>query len=341
MFNRRSRQSPLLPRHGVFIAVALLLVLRPEAGRAALSEPSAASSGALAIESDPSGANVYVDGRFAGLTPLSLTKMSRGDHRVRLVKDGYLENARVVTAGVEGARVVRVKLTRHEGSNDDAASQVMSGAGGGGSKKKWIWIGAAAAGAGAGVYAATHRNAAPNVSGVVLSPNVALASVTSIGFTANAVDPDGDSLTYTWDFGDGSTGSGQTTAHVYNNAGSFSAIVTVSDGKKSASGSGTATVRSISGTWAGNLGSNPNVFFTMSFSQGGSSFAGTYSDTISGVGTVTAGRLTSPLQVAFTAQLPGFAPVNFTGALDPAMNRISGSVVGYAGGPNTFYLDRR
>lgn len=42
-------------------------------------------------------------------------------------------------------------------------------------------------------------------------------------------DPDGDALTYAWDFGDGSTGTGATPAHVYRDNGSYTATVTVSD----------------------------------------------------------------------------------------------------------------
>ena len=55
-------------------------------------------------------------------------------------------------------------------------------------------------------------------------------------------DPDRDSLTYSWDFGDGNTGSGEITTHVYNRAGNFSITLTVSDGTGSATATGSATV---------------------------------------------------------------------------------------------------
>lgn len=42
-------------------------------------------------------------------------------------------------------------------------------------------------------------------------------------------DPDGDTLSYSWDFDDGSTGSGATPSHVYNSAGTYKVILTVSD----------------------------------------------------------------------------------------------------------------
>ena len=43
-------------------------------------------------------------------------------------------------------------------------------------------------------------------------------------------DPDGDPLTYRWDFGDGAVGTGPKTSHVYKRPGSFTVRLRVSDG---------------------------------------------------------------------------------------------------------------
>jgi ELWxxDGT repeat protein len=43
-------------------------------------------------------------------------------------------------------------------------------------------------------------------------------------------DPDGDPLTYSWDFGDGTTGTGVAPTHAYSNVGTFTARLRVSDG---------------------------------------------------------------------------------------------------------------
>ena len=52
-----------------------------------------------------------------------------------------------------------------------------------------------------------------------------------VSFDASASsDPDRDNLTYFWDFGDGSTGSGVSPSHTYTNADNFTVTLTVSDG---------------------------------------------------------------------------------------------------------------
>lgn len=52
-----------------------------------------------------------------------------------------------------------------------------------------------------------------------------------ITFAAQATDPDSDSLSYQWDFGDGTTSTGDMMKHAYTLPGQFVALLTVSDGK--------------------------------------------------------------------------------------------------------------
>ncbi len=53
---------------------------------------------------------------------------------------------------------------------------------------------------------------------------------TSIFFDARAsIDPDGDIISYNWNFGDGTLGSGSTTAHVYTASGTLDVTLTVTD----------------------------------------------------------------------------------------------------------------
>ncbi|MET0684066.1 MAG: PKD domain-containing protein [Solirubrobacteraceae bacterium] len=68
-------------------------------------------------------------------------------------------------------------------------------------------------------------------------------------FTAAGSDPDGDVLTYAWDFGDGSAGTGRRARHTYAASGTYTAKVTVKD---VAGATGTAMVQVVVGNPAGN-----------------------------------------------------------------------------------------
>jgi PKD repeat protein/type 1 glutamine amidotransferase len=71
------------------------------------------------------------------------------------------------------------------------------------------------------------------------NPTGDVATGTSVSFSATGTDPDGDPLTYAWDFGDGGTATGANASHTYSATGTYSAKVTVSDGR---GGTGEATL---------------------------------------------------------------------------------------------------
>lgn len=70
--------------------------------------------------------------------------------------------------------------------------------------------------------------------GIVISspatavPNPAMAGET-VAFSVTASSPQGNALIYSWDFGDGTTGSGATATHSYTAAGSYNATVDIAD----------------------------------------------------------------------------------------------------------------
>lgn len=82
----------------------------------------------------------------------------------------------------------------------------------------------------AGCPPETYFDNPPYVS-LQLDPNYGEAPL-DVVCTANAYDPDGYKLTYSWDFGDGTVCTGKPTMlHTYTQLGRYSVRVTVSDGK--------------------------------------------------------------------------------------------------------------
>ena len=226
------------------------------AGRAAVTGVQPVGSGSFQIEVTAS-----YQGQTASST-ISQTNFQTGADAARAERSGQPGQPTSATGGAGGAA----------GSSTGVAS------GGGGLSKLAILglAGAGAAAAGGAVLYAT-RNEAPAVSGV--TPSVAatlLGTDTAVTFSAQATDPNGDTLSYAWEFGDGATSTEQSPSHIYTAAGAFTVRLTVSDGKKSATSETTVTVRTLTGTWRSNsvntnLGPAELVF---TLNQSGSSVSG-------------------------------------------------------------------
>jgi hypothetical protein len=284
---------------GVVVALVFL-------GHASLRAEEQAAR--LEVVSEPTGAQVFLDGSEMGLTPIELSDLEPGDHLLRLRLDGYLENSRSVLVVPDKATRMRVSLTPLSSNLPGAAAPPKKRGG----KKKWLIAGAAVAAGSTGAYLAFRdTNKPPTLGAVSVSPSdVGVPTLTSFDIVATGfTDPDGDDLQYSWEFGDGLTGSGARTTHTFAAEGTFTPRVKVSDGKKSVSATGPAvSVRSLSGTWDGTFyGSNRS---TLRLTQNGSRLSGGIThvwanSSCSTQGeTIQSGRIESPRHVVITASVP-------------------------------------
>ena len=99
-------------------------------------------------------------------------------------------------------------------------------------------------------------NVAPVVGAVSVSPATgAVGQAFALG--VGATDLNNDTLTTTWDFGDGTHGTGASTSHTYATAGTFHVVATVSDGTAQGTAAAYITVTQPAG--GGGLTGNASV----------------------------------------------------------------------------------
>ena len=142
-------------------------------------------------------------------------------------------------------------------------------------------------------------NAAPTASFTMSPGGAAVASATVLTFTASGSDPNGDPVSFAWQFGDGQTGSGQTVTHSFASAGAFNVVLTATDGKGgSTSANNTVTVKSLTGTW---VDADPRVRFELN--QSGANLSGSR-EANPGSGFITSaalnGNVSNPRLIAIT-----------------------------------------
>ncbi len=121
--------------------------------------------------------------------------------------------------------------------------------------------------------------AEPNQPPIALFAAEPVTGVAPLPVTLNAnasSDPDGTISTYSWNFGDGTNGTGKNTAHTYDSPGTYTLSLTVVDND----GASSSTTRTVTVTGAGNnapvaaIQANPSsgtVPLTVAFTGSGSS----------------------------------------------------------------------
>src|SRR5262249_28330233 len=98
--------------------------------------------GTIEVRTDPEGAAVFVNGEPRGVTPVAVANLPAGEHRVRVVKDGFVENSRVVSVAAGSRRALDVRLTQAPATPPPAPE---ASGGEGWSTKKKVLVGAGAA----------------------------------------------------------------------------------------------------------------------------------------------------------------------------------------------------
>jgi hypothetical protein len=184
------------------------------------------------------------------------------------------------------------------------------------------------------------------------SPAFGIAGITQFNFSSSASDPDGDALTYKWDFADGATRDGAAVAYNYGNVfGSSVVRLTVTDGKGgTASDTRPVTVGNLGGNWSGTLDHFP---LTMTLSQD-------RSGNVTGIWTLPGTGISGQLDPAAFNRIEanahlvlrckvtaGGGPFGFSDfTLDGQMNttdgnRLNGGVRGSGFGGEPFVLNRQ
>jgi PKD repeat protein len=69
----------------------------------------------------------------------------------------------------------------------------------------------------------------PPVASFTAAPTSGIVPVTVSFDAGGSSDPDGSIASYSWEFGDGATGSGVTASHTYNQTGTFTVVLRVTD----------------------------------------------------------------------------------------------------------------
>jgi len=165
------------------------------------------------------------------------------------------------------------------------------------------------------------------------------AAGTAVSFSgASSSDPQGQVLTYAWNFGDNTTGAGVSPSHTYSGTGIYTVSLTVTDTSAlSATASSKATilgppVANAGGPYAGTTGTTVNFSGTTSTDPQGQTltYAWSFGDGTTGTGAspnhtyATAGTYTVSLTVTDTSGLSGTATGKATIVAPPVAN---------AGGP--------
>jgi hypothetical protein len=96
--------SILLTKSGYYDKTATIIVVLNQV--AYVSESLEAKTGEIDISSDPSGAMVYLDDSYNGITPITISDVPEGYHTVKLTKPGYWDYCETLYVSVRSKEFV-------------------------------------------------------------------------------------------------------------------------------------------------------------------------------------------------------------------------------------------
>jgi hypothetical protein len=190
----------------------------------------------------------------------------------------------------------------------------------------------------------TNRN--PVINSLNVTPGFGVSQLTSISMSVSGSDPDGDPVTFEWEFGDGTRATGAAFSKIYNGTGVATIRVTASDGRGgSASDSRTTTIGGMDGTWSGTLTLNSGQAAptTLVLSQAGATVTG--SMVLSGFSGRTdpaqPGRIDANGGVELRMKVDPFNDFTLRGTMDATGRRITGAAFGSGFNGQAFTIDKR
>lgn len=176
----------------------------------------------------------------------------------------------------------------------------------------------------------TATNRAPTISSMNITP-FGIAGLSTFTFTASASDPDGDSVTYTWDLA-GNAASGSSGTFVFSPpGGTGTARLTVSDGKGgTATDTRTFIVGAMSGTWTVTSGPLVGASFNLTQTSAG---VVTGSFSLPGIGNgntdpAQPGRIDVNGNVTMRVKVGAFTDFTMNGTMTQTGRTVSGSLQG-------------
>ena len=150
--------------------------------------------------------------------------------------------------------------------------------------------------------------------------------------------------TFSWNFGDGAAGAGNTAPHQYADTGNFVATATTTDSKgTSVQASLPVTIRNVTGRWTVTFAGVAMKPEAIDLVQNKTAVTATINETADGFASGP-GSVSNPRSLAvsatFAAALPAPYAATFVGSLNDTLLTWTGTVTGYAGCPCVFTATR-